>query len=124
MIAVTVLTSISGDSLAEVGIAHDMADQVVRLAVLAQEAGLDGVVASPQEIALIRRRCGESFVIVTPGIRGTGDVKGDQSRTMSAPDALAAGATYLVVGRPIIADADPRGAAERLISECGAAKAS
>jgi orotidine-5'-phosphate decarboxylase len=79
-------------------------------------------VASPQEVALIRRRCGKSFAIVTPGIRGAGDVKGDQSRTMTGQDALAAGATYLVVGRPIIAAADPRIAAEQFVMECRAAK--
>ncbi|MCU1383572.1 MAG: orotidine-5-phosphate decarboxylase, partial [Acidobacteria bacterium] len=81
-------------------------------------AGLDGVVASPQEISVIRRQCGDGFAIVTPGIRGAGDVKGDQSRTLSAAGALAAGATYLVVGRPIIAAGDPRAAAERIAAEC------
>ena len=120
VIAVTVLTSMSQESLPEVGVASHMPDQVGRLAALAQEAGLDGVVASPLEIALIRRRCGESFAIVTPGIRGAADLKGDQSRTMSAADAIAAGATFLVVGRPIIADPDPRAAAARILAECRA----
>jgi orotidine-5'-phosphate decarboxylase len=122
LIAVTVLTSLGNESLPEVGIAGNAEEQVARLAALAQTSGLDGVVASPQEIAAIRRRCGSSFAIVTPGIRGAGDVKGDQSRTMSAQDALAAGATYLVVGRPIIAAADPRLAAEQFIMECRAAR--
>jgi orotidine-5'-phosphate decarboxylase len=122
LIAVTVLTSLDNEALFEMGIAGDAGEQAGRLASLAQAAGLDGVVASPQEIALIRRRCGKSFAIVTPGIRGAGDVKGDQSRTMTGQDALAAGATYLVVGRPIIAAADPRIAAEQFVMECRAAK--
>ena len=122
LVAVTVLTSLSNEALFELGIPGDAGELVGRLAALAQAAGLDGVVASPQEIALIRRRCGKSFAIVTPGIRGAGDVKGDQSRTMTGQDALAAGATYLVVGRPIIAAADPRIAAEQFVMECRAAK--
>jgi orotidine-5'-phosphate decarboxylase len=72
------------------------------------------VVASPHEIGLIRRSCGDDFFIVTPGIRSVDDDRGDQSRTMSASDALAAGANYLVVGRPIIAAPNPRKAAERI----------
>jgi orotidine-5'-phosphate decarboxylase len=122
LIAVTVLTSLTNEALFEMGISGDAGEQAGRLASLAQSAGLDGVVASPQEIALIRQRCGKSFAIVTPGIRGAGDVKGDQSRTMTGQDALAAGATYLVVGRPIIAAADPRIAAEQFVMECGTAK--
>jgi orotidine-5'-phosphate decarboxylase len=119
VIAVTVLTSLDQNALTTVGLKTPVADQVERLAALAQAAGLDGVVASPQEIELIRQRCGPQFAIVTPGIRGAGDAKGDQSRTMSAADALAAGASYLVVGRPIIAAEDPRTAAGRIAVECG-----
>jgi orotidine-5'-phosphate decarboxylase len=118
VIAVTVLTSLDDAALREVGVSAGMSVQVAALAELAQEAGLDGVVASPHEIALIRARCGPSFTVVTPGIRGAGDNKGDQSRTMSARQALEAGANYLVVGRPIIANPDPRAAAERLLAEC------
>jgi orotidine-5'-phosphate decarboxylase len=118
VIAVTMLTSLDQATLTEVGIGAPVAEQVERLAALTEAAGLDGVVASPQEIAMIRRRCGARFAIVTPGIRGAGDAKGDQSRTLSAAEALAAGASYLVVGRPIIAAADPRAAAERLAAEC------
>ena len=119
VIAVTMLTSLDQGALTEIGLAATVAAQVERLAALTEAAGLDGVVASPQEIALVRRACGPRFAIVTPGIRGAGDAKGDQSRTLSAADALAAGASYLVVGRPIIAAADPRAAAERIAAECG-----
>jgi orotidine-5'-phosphate decarboxylase len=114
VIAVTVLTSVDDLTLRQVGVSTAMLDQVVRLATLTQQSGLDGVVASPQEIAAIRARCGSAFTIVTPGIRGADDAKGDQQRTATAADALAAGATYLVVGRPIIAASDPRAAAERI----------
>jgi orotidine-5'-phosphate decarboxylase len=117
VIGVTVLTSMNGEALAEVGIPVPVLDQVVRLAGLAQEARLDGVVASPQEVRVIRQLCGEAFAIVTPGIRGVGAVvaaKDDQERTMSASQAIAAGASYIVVGRPIIAAPDPRGAAEAI----------
>ena len=93
-----------------------------RLAALAHSAGLDGVVASPHEIAIIRGACSDRFAIVTPGIRGGSDAKGDQRRTLTASQALAAGANYLVVGRPIIAAADPRAAAQRLVAECCAAE--
>ena len=114
VIAVTMLTSLSESNLASVGFASAMTECVDRLARLAKAAGLDGVVASPHEIALIRRSCGDDFSIVTPGIRSVEDERGDQSRTMSASDALAAGANYLVVGRPIIAAPNPRKAAERI----------
>jgi orotidine-5'-phosphate decarboxylase len=118
VIAVTVLTSLNETAISRVGVTGSVDEQVARLAALAQEAGLDGVVASPQEIAIVRRLCDPRFAIVTPGIRGTGDAKGDQRRTMSAPDALAAGATYLVVGRPVIEASDPRAAAQRIAQAC------
>ena len=118
VIAVTMLTSLDQAALSEIGLNAAVAAQVERLAALTEAAGLDGVVASPQEIAIIRGRCGPRFSIVTPGIRGAGDAKGDQSRTLSAAGALAAGASYLVVGRPIIAADDPRAAAERIAAEC------
>ena len=130
VIAVTVLTSMSSQSLAETGYGADnsqpnasVLDQVVRLARLAESSGLDGVVASPQETASLRSSCGPQFSIVTPGIRGGGAAttgKDDQERTMSAKEAIAAGASYIVVGRPIIAAPDPRAAAEQLIAntEC------
>jgi len=111
VIAVTVLTSMNQAALAETGIVVDLMDQVLRLAELTKEAGLDGVVASPRETTAIRERCGRDFLIVTPGIRGAADAKDDQQRTMSPAEAVAAGASYLVVGRPIIGAADPREAA-------------
>jgi len=118
VIAVTMLTSFDQQAIAEIGLQASVADQVGRLAALTEACGLDGVVASAHEIDIIRRRCHGSFAIVTPGIRGASDQRGDQSRTMSAAEALTAGATYLVVGRPIVEAADPRAAAERLAAEC------
>jgi orotidine-5'-phosphate decarboxylase len=124
VVAVTMLTSLDQQALTDIGLHAVVAEQVGRLAALTESSGLDGVVASPHEIEIIRRRCGGRFTIVTPGIRGAGDVRGDQSRTLSAAEALAAGASYLVVGRPIIAAADPGKAAEKIAAECRGAHAS
>jgi orotidine-5'-phosphate decarboxylase len=119
VIAVTVLTSMDEHTLRSGGIERSLLDQVLVLARMAQEAGLDGVVASPQETAAIRSACGPAFAIVTPGIRGAsaGTDKNDQARTMGPADAVRAGASYLVVGRPIIAAADPRAAAQNIAEE-------
>lgn len=124
VIAVTVLTSLSAEALAETGVTAPVLEHVTRLARLAQAAGLDGVVASPQETAIIRQRCGPGFTVVTPGVRGGGATTtgpDDQERTMSPGEAVAAGASYLVVGRPIIGAPDPREAAQRIQAEIRAA---
>ena len=122
VIGVTVLTSMDATTLASIGVQRPLLDQVVTLATMAREAGLDGVVASPQETAAIRAACGPDFSIVTPGIRGAsaGTSRDDQSRTMGPAEAIKAGASYIVVGRPIIAAADPRGAAAAIVEELGA----
>ena len=119
MIGVTVLTSLDHEALHAVGVERPVLDQVIALARLAQQAGLQGVVASAQETAAIRQACGPDFQIVTPGIRGAsaGAERNDQSRTMGPAEAMKAGASYIVVGRPIIAAADPRGAAAAIVEE-------
>lgn len=117
IVAITVLTSLDASALATIGVSRSLDDQVTSLAREAQGSGLDGVVCSPLEIAAIKRTTGSSFLIVTPGIRdgSTSTRTDDQARTMTATEALAAGASYIVVGRPIIAAADPRAAAERIL---------
>jgi orotidine-5'-phosphate decarboxylase len=119
LIGVTVLTSMDQPTLQQVGVERALLDQVLALARLARDAGLDGVVASPQETAAIRQECGARFAIVTPGIRGASPVaeRDDQARTMGPAEAVRAGASYVVVGRPIIAASDPRRAAEAIARE-------
>jgi orotidine-5'-phosphate decarboxylase len=121
VIAVTVLTSFDGPSLADVGVERQVIAHVEHLALLAQDAGLDGVVASPVETRRLRERCGPGFLIVTPGIR-SGPLKAgdDQIRTMTAAEAVRAGANYLVVGRPLIAASDPAAAADDIARTLGA----
>jgi orotidine-5'-phosphate decarboxylase len=117
VLAVTVLTSLAGADLDEVGIGGSPEEAVVRLARLAQQAGLDGVVASPREIAAVRRACGARFLIVTPGIRPAAAAANDQTRIATPAAAIQAGADFLVVGRPITAAPDPLAAAETVVAE-------
>lgn len=117
LIAVTVLTSLNETSLGEVGVAGTVGEQVLRLAKLAKEAGLDGVVASPKEIELIRAACGPDFVIVTPGIRPSGSAKDDQQRVATPLGAQKAGADFLVIGRPIYDAPDPLASAQAIARE-------
>ena len=117
MLAVTVLTSLNQEDLLRVGVEHKVADQVVRLALLTKEAGMDGVVASPHEVSDIRAACGRSFVIVTPGIRPAEAGRNDQRRVMTPADAIRAGVDYIVVGRPIIEAHDPIGAARAIVAD-------
>jgi orotidine-5'-phosphate decarboxylase len=111
IVAVTVLTSFSQADLQAVGIAATPADQVLRLARLAMEAGADGLVCSPQEVAMLRQALGSTVRLVVPGIRPEGSAVGDQARTMTPFQAVAAGADWIVVGRPITTAADPGRAA-------------
>jgi len=117
ILAVTLLTSMDEETLKEVGVQGPILEEVGKLAFLAMNAGLDGVVASPKEIGIIRQRCGKNFLIITPGIRLPSDKKDDQKRTLSPKDALAAGADYLVVGRPIREAKDPLEAIRRIVED-------
>jgi len=117
LIAVTVLTSINSDEWNALGYNLELSKQVVHLARLTQKAGLDGVVASPQEAAEIRRACGNEFIIVTPGIRPCGAAINDQSRIASPASALENGAHHLVIGRPITAAQDPWQATQAILQE-------
>ena len=119
LIAVTVLTSMAQADLAEVGITMTPADLVLRLAGLAQASGMDGVVCSAQEAALLRRQCGKEFCLVTPGIRPAQASPDDQSRVMTPLAALQAGSSYLVIGRPITGAADPLQALLEINREIG-----
>ena len=117
LIAVTVLTSMSAEDLGEVGVAGTPADQVLRLARLAHACKLDGVVCSAQEAAMLRAELGAGFRLVTPGIRPAGFDAGDQRRVMTPAEAMRAGATDMVIGRPVTAAADPLAALERIQSD-------
>lgn len=115
LFAVTVLTSM--ESLGDIGVQYEVREQVVRLAKLAKECGLHGVIASPLEIAPIKRACGDRFLIVTPGVRPIGAAAEDQKRIASPIMAIAAGADYLVIGRPVVQAKDPLAVVKRILKE-------
>lgn len=119
LLGVTVLTSLKGADLAEVGMTADPAAQVLRLAGLAKAAGMDGVVCSPQEIELLRKEFGKDLVIVTPGIRPPWAAAQDQKRIMTPAEAVAKGADYLVIGRPITGAPSPEEAFLKIVEELG-----
>ncbi len=107
LVGVTVLTSLNDNDLSSLGINRRVKDEVLYLAKLAKESGLDGVVCSPKEIALVRKRMGKDFIIVSPGIRPLGDKTSDQKRVLTPKEAITLGADYIVVGRPILEAREP-----------------
>ena len=109
ILGITVLTSLGDESLASLGIGRSATEQVLALAEIGKEAGLDGVVASPRELGALRSKVGEHFGLVTPGIRPEGSPADDQVRTLTPREAVAAGADYLVIGRPVTGAEDPAG---------------
>jgi orotidine-5'-phosphate decarboxylase len=123
LLAVTVLTSLSAEALAETGVADSPAGQVLRLAKLALKAGADGLVCSPQEVALLRAEIGPQPLLVVPGIRPSGAAADDQARTLTPREAIGAGADWLVIGRPITGAADPAAAAAAIAADLAAGRA-
>ena len=121
VLAVTVLTCLSAADLSEVGFKGNVITEVIMLGSLARNAGCGGLVASALEARELRRELGEDFAIVTPGVRPAGTAVGDQARVLTPKEAIAAGATYLVVGRPILQAADPAQAAKEIVREIGEA---
>jgi len=131
LLGITILTSMDNSSLRKVGISGTASSRAVKLAQLARQAGLDGVVASPHEVAAIRRACGKNFLIVVPGVRpeagkgpgnsGKRKKKDDQARVATPAEAIRAGADYLVIGRPITAAPDPEAAARAILEEIASA---
>jgi orotidine-5'-phosphate decarboxylase len=121
MVAVTVLTSMGPEDLLPLGISTSIEELVPRLALLARDAGMDGVVASPREIELIKKACGPDFIVVTPGIRPLAAGTDDQKRAMTPAEAVRAGADFIVVGRPITHAPDPQAAARSIAEEIASA---
>jgi orotidine-5'-phosphate decarboxylase len=124
ILGVTVLTSFDDDDLRETGVPSDVAKQVVHLASLAKARGCAGVVTSPRETALVRKLIGQEMAIVNPGIRPLGSGKDDQERTATPTDAILAGASHIVVGRPITTAEDPARAAAKIVLEMEQAQSS
>jgi len=122
LIAVTILTSMAQEDLADIGINTTPAEMVLRLAALARDCGLDGVVCSAQEASLLRKHCGNEFCLVTPGIRPVQASLNDQSRVMTPQAALQAGSSYLVIGRPITQAADPLQALLEIYKDIGVSR--
>jgi orotidine-5'-phosphate decarboxylase len=123
LLAVTVLTSMDASELAGIGITASPAEQVLRLARLAQASGIDGMVCSPEEVAALRKETGPDTLLVIPGIRPTGSAIGDQKRIATPAEAIAHGASMLVVGRPITRASDPAQAAQAILQEIAEAQA-
>jgi orotidine-5'-phosphate decarboxylase len=122
LLAITVLTSIASQTLAfELKIPLDLPDYALQMALLAQDSGLSGIVCSAQEVPQLRRFLSPDFLLVCPGVRPTWASGNDQKRVMTPGNAIKAGATYLVIGRPITASADPATAFQRICDECAAA---
>ena len=117
VVGVTVLTSLDGGDLADIGVSAAPQDQVLKLAALAKSSGLDGIVCSPAEVAAVRDAMGPDFFLVVPGIRPAGSEMGDQKRVMTPAEAVAAGADVLVIGRPITGADDPVAAADAIAAE-------
>ena len=117
LLGVTVLTSATAETLAEIGVNSKVEEQVLRLADLGKKAGMDGLITSPHEVGILRKRLGSQMKLVTPGVRPSWAAADDQKRFAAPQEALKSGADYLVVGRPITADPDPRAAVERLLAE-------
>ena len=119
ILAVTVLTSLDKEAIREIGLSGEVRDQVVRLGALSREAGADGIVCSALEVGLLRETLDEDCILVTPGIRSAGSSFDDQARVATPAGAVAAGANYLVVGRPVVQAPDPREAVKSILEEMG-----
>ncbi len=117
LLGVTVLTSVTEQTLRETGVGAAVQEQVLRLGELGKEAGVDGLITSPQEVAMLRQRLGKELLLITPGLRPAWSAADDQKRFTTPAEAIAAGADYLVIGRPITAAADPRAAVEKIVAE-------
>ncbi|MEZ5919349.1 MAG: orotidine-5'-phosphate decarboxylase [Alphaproteobacteria bacterium] len=117
LLAVTILTSLNAEALQKIGYGSDVAQQVQKMALLTRESGLDGVVCSSHEIELLRAACGSDFTLMVPGIRPEGADKGDQKRVMTPLQAVQAGATHLVIGRPVTGSPDPARAAQDILDQ-------